>query len=364
MTNASVPRSVLLSLLAAMLATAAGCSSNGVSRASESSLSRGTTLAAPPDSLRALAARRGLLIGTAVDDTALQDEADYRRVLGDQFNLVEPENVMKWDVIHPAPNHYDFSGADRLVAFAMAHHMVVRGHNLAWGNQNPPWLENGHFSRAQAIAILRDHIQTVVGHFRGEIAQWDVVNEPLDASGNYSQNPWLRFIGPDYIAMAFRFAHEADPHAQLYLNEYDLSYPGPKAKHIVALVANLKRHGVPIDGLGMQFHVFPGLVNFAGVATQMRQVAALGLDYAVTEFDVALKLPATPAELRDEADEASSLLETCLAASNCHTFNMWGFTDRHSWIPEAEPGYGAATISDARLRPKPEWTALMRTLEG
>jgi len=122
-------------------------------------------------------------LGTAVDDAALQHEPDYRQVLAQQFDLVEPENVMKWDTIHPAPNRYDFRAGDRLVAFARAHHMAVRGHRLAAAGQNPAWLEHGHFTRNEAIAILRDHIHMVVGHYRGQIAQWDVVNEALDDAG-------------------------------------------------------------------------------------------------------------------------------------------------------------------------------------
>ena len=127
-------------------------------------------------------------------------------MLADQFNLVEPENVMKWATIHPAPNRYDFTAGDRLVAFAEQHHMAVRGHNLVWHVQNPPWLTNGHFTRKQAIKVLRDHIHTVVGHYRGKIAQWDVVNEPLQDTGRCRDSIWLRTIGPKYIAMAFRFA--------------------------------------------------------------------------------------------------------------------------------------------------------------
>lgn len=316
-----------------------------------------------PARVRDLAVRRGLRLGTAVDDGALRNEADYRRALARQFNMVEPENVMKWAIIHPGPHRYDFTAADRLVAFARRHRMTLRGHNLAWNVQNPDWLEHGHFSRDQAISILRDHIHTVVGRYRGKIAQWDVVNEALDAAGRYTDNPWLRAIGPDYIAMAFRFAHEADPRADLYYNDYDLTYPGPKADRILGLVAGLKQAGVPIDGLGVQFHVVPGTVSVSGVAEQMLRVRRLGLDYAITEFDVALRLPPTPAELRQQADITGGLLRTCLAARNCRTFNLWGFTDRHSWIPQFFPGFGAATPTDGQLRPKPAWVAVVDALE-
>jgi endo-1,4-beta-xylanase len=345
----------------AVVMVAAGCASSPRARGSVRHAST-TSVAAAPMSLRDLAERRGLSLGTAVDDDALQREADYLRTLATQFNLIEPENVMKWETLHPAPDRYDFRAGDRLVAFARANHMAVRGHTLVWRNANPPWLERGHFTRDQAITLLRDHIYTVVGHYRGEIDQWDVVNEALDDSGGYADNPWLRAIGVDYIAMAFRFAHDADPHAKLYYNDYDIAYPGPKAAAILALVTALRDRGSPIDGLGMQFHLIPPVVDLARLAEQMRTVGELGLSYAITEFDVPLKLPVTRAGLRMQADLTSRVLRACLAAPNCHTFNMWGFTDRHSWVPQHIAGYGAATPSDIHLRPKAAWQALQETL--
>jgi len=345
----------------AVVMLAAGCSSSPRARGS---VQQPSTTSLPPaqTGLRFLAEMRGLSLGTAVDDGALQREADYRQTLATQFNLVEPENVMKWDIVHPAPDRYDFRGGDRLVAFARANRMEVRGHTLVWRNANPPWLERGHFSREQAITLLRDHIYAVVGHYRGEIDQWDVVNEALDDSGHFADNPWLRAIGPDYIPMAFRFAHDADPHAKLYYNDYDIAYPGPKAAAILALVTALRDEGAPIDGLGMQFHLIPAVADLTRIAEQMRTVAGLGLSYAITEFDVPLRLPATRSELQVQADLAGGLLRTCLTAPNCHTFNMWGFTDRHSWVPQHLAGYGAATPTDTHLRPKAAWQALHEAL--
>jgi endo-1,4-beta-xylanase len=346
--------------VAAIVATS--CSSSpGVRRSGTDDTS--TTSNAPvAAALRLLAERRGLLLGTAVNDDALQREVDYRDTLATQFSMVEPENVMKWDVIHPAPDRFDFTAGDRLVAFAREHDMTVRGHTLVWKNANPAWLERGRFTRAQAITLLRDHIYEVVGHYRGEIAQWDVVNEALDDAGHYADNPWLRAIGPDYVPMAFRFAHDADPHAELYYNDYDIGYPGRKAAAILALVTALKHGGTPIDGVGMQFHLIPPAVDLRQIAEQMRTFADLGLSYAITEFDVPLKLPATDSEQQMQADLARGILRTCLAAPNCRTFNLWGFTDRHSWVPQHLAGYGAATPMDIHLRPKPAWEALRNEL--
>lgn len=320
-----------------------------------------------PNTLREHATRSDLLVGTAVDVAALEQEADYRRVLTAQFNAVTPENEMKWSVIHPEPDRYDFTAADRLVAFAGKHRMTVRGHALAWHSQNPAWLENAELTREQAIVELRDHIHTVVGRYRGRVAQWDVVNEAMATSDSYSDSPWMRAIGPDYIAMAFRFAHEADPSAKLYYNDFDVGgYPGSKAPGILELVRRLVREGAPIDGVGMQFHAAPGVhdIDFAGVADQMQAVRALGLDYAITEYDYALTLPASQADLEEQGKVTRRLAETCLAAPNCRTFIGWGFTDRHSWVPSVFPDRGKATLFDEQLRRKPAFGGLLTALRA
>lgn len=304
-------------------------------------------------------------IGTAVDDVALTAEADYRTVLAEQFGLVQPENAMKWDATEAQPGQFDFSGGDRLIAFARQHGQTVMGGPLVWYFQNPPWVDQGTFTRDQAIAVLRDHIHTLVGHYQGVVHSWIVVNEALDdGGGSYRNNVWLRSIGPDYIAFAFRFAHEADPKAKLYLNDFDVAMPGPKTDRMIQIALDLKARGVPINGFGSQFHVFRGVtsINLAKVADQMRQIGDAGLDYAVTEWDMGVPLPATPADLVRQGQLAEGLLRTCRAAPRCPIFIVWGFTDRHSWIPSQTPGYGAATPYDEQLRPKPAWSGLVAAL--
>ncbi len=252
-------------------------------------------------SLRTLAERRHVLLGTAVDDAALTGEPDYARVLGEQFDLVTPENASKWDATEPSPGRFDFSGLDRLVAFAGAHHQQVKGGILVWYFQNPDWLEHATFTRDQAIEVLRRHIQAEVGHLKGKVVSWDVVNEPLDDGGAaLRQNVWMRLIGPDYIPMAFRFAHQADPGAKLYLNDFDVQMPGPKTDRMVQMALDLKAQGVPIDGLGSQFHLFPGFttIDEAAVARQMARVNAAGLDVAVSEWDLGAAAAGHPGRAR------------------------------------------------------------------
>ncbi len=342
-------------LVATMVAACSGSSSPRSSSAPAEHRATAT--------LRQLADRRHLLIGSAVADRPLRTEADYRRVLGREFNLVEPEDAMKWSTVHPARDTYDFTAGDRLVQFAEQHGMKVRGHNLVWEKFNPAWLTSLTPSRTEAIALLRDHITAVVSHYRGKIAQWDVVNEALAEGdrGSMRDGVWLRWIGPEYVPMAFRFAHDADPGAQLFYNDYDWRSPGPKTDHILELAQHIRDSGAPIDGIGLQLHVLHSL-NVAAERSKLRAIANAGFDVAMTEVDNRRKLPAVTAALGDQARKFGDLLGMCLAIPRCRTFNLWGFTDRHSWIPGAFPGFGAGTIMDKGLRPKPAFFALRRAL--
>ena len=346
-----------LVLVGAMVAACSGSSSPRSSGAPASHRATAT--------LRQLADRRHLLIGSAVADRPLRTEADYRRVLAREFNLVEPEDVMKWSTVHPARDTYDFTAGDRLVRFAEQHGMKVRGHNLVWEKFNPAWLTALTPSRPEAIALLRDHITAVVGHYRGKIAQWDVVNEALAEGdrGALRDGVWLRWIGPEYVPMAFRFAHEADPGAQLFYNDYDWRSPGPKTDHILELAQHIRETGAPIDGIGLQFHVLHSL-NVTAERSKLRAIANAGFDVAMTEVDNRRTLPTTAAALGDEARTFGDLLGLCLRIPRCRTFNLWGFTDRHSWIPDAFPGFGAGTITDKGLHPKPAFFALRQVLRA
>lgn len=334
----------------------------GVSDPAGSAAARAGSL--PEPTLRDLAERRGIHIGSAVDLAPLRTEPDYAEVLSTEFSAVVAENAMKFGPIHPEPDRYDFADADALVDTAEANGQLVRGHTLVWHQQLPSWLEGAELSRDEAIAILRDHITTVVGRYRGRVAQWDVVNEALPDSGSgLRDTPWLRWIGPDYLDLAFEFAHEADPDALLFYNDYDPANTGEKSDRILDLVAAMAARGVPIDGVGMQFHVFVA-VDRAAVDAQIQRARALGLRYAMTEVDVALPLPATPLLYQEQAVKIGTLLDACVAeVATCTTFMLWGFTDRHSWIPSYFPGLGAATPLDEALQPKPAWQALRHALD-
>ena len=314
-------------------------------------------------SLRSLASARGIEIGAAGSADALRSDYLYGKTLAREFSRVTPENAMKFESVHPHKNRYDFGDADLIVRFAEARGMKVRGHTLVWHKQLPQWLEEGTWTRDELIDMLRDHIATVVGRYRGRVSVWDVVSEAIDDTGSLRNTIWLRGIGPEYIDMAFRWAHEADPDALLFYNDYGGEATGDKAAAIYELARELVQRGVPIHGVGLQMHVtrewYP---EPEAVAANMERLGALGLRVHITEMDVSLRPPATTEDLRAQARIYRDMLDVCLSADNCGDFALWGFTDRYSWIPHFFAGRDNALIFDAHYRPKPAYKALQNTL--
>ena len=322
-------------------------------------------LPTPAPTLRSLAQAHDFYIGTTVSVGALQKEQQYRDILATEFNMVTPEVSMKFDATEPERGHYNFTEGDILVAFAKAHNMQVRGHNLVWYMALPSWLTTGHFTRDELMSILHAHILAEVSHYRGVVNIWDVVNEAINNDGSLRDSIWSRGIGPDYLDLAFRWAHEANPQARLFYNDYGGEGLGQKSNAIYNLVAGMIKRGVPINGVGLQMHVsVDGYPPPQDVLANMKRLAALGLEVQITEMDVRIQDDPRPMQVRlaAEAQIYRDMLSTCLAVEQCTAFVMWGFTDRHSWIPGATGHPDAPLIFDAAYRPKPAFFALMNVL--
>lgn len=312
--------------------------------------------------LRTLAGRAGIRIGTAVDMDALAADATYRSLVAREFSTVTAENVMKWGPLEPERGEYNWAPADDLVDFARRNGQKVRGHTLIWHNQLPAWLTEGNFTATELRQILRRHIFNVVGHFKGRIWHWDVANEVIDDDGELRDTIFLRTLGPGYIADAFRWAHQADPRARLYLNDYNNEGINAKSDAYYALVRRLRNERVPVHGYGMQGH-FGVQYGFPGdVLENMRRFEALGLETAFTEVDVRIPLPVDAAELQAQAQGYNTLMQACLLARRCVSYTVWGFTDRYSWVPGVFPGEGAANLLDEQYVPKPAYYTIRNTL--
>ncbi|MEM1269253.1 MAG: endo-1,4-beta-xylanase [Bacteroidota bacterium] len=333
------------------------------------------------------------LIGAAMnaDQFSGRDTAGSELVQ-QQFNTITPENVMKWGLIHPQPGQYAFGDADRYVEFGETNDMFIVGHTLIWHQQTPAWVfedaTGQPLTREALLERMEDHIQTVVGRYKGRIDGWDVVNEALNDDGSMRETPWFNIIGEDYLAQAFRFAQAADPEAELYYNDYTLENPAKRAG-AVRLVQSLLDQGVKVSGVGTQGHhlLDSNSPSILAQAETIEDLAALGVDVMITELDIAV-LPrpfeywgadiSQSAELQDELNPYTEGLpdsvQQALAQRYADLFQIfhrykddisrvtfWGVSDGDSWL-NGWPIAGRTSyplLFDRQHQPKPAFDAVL-----
>ena len=337
-------------------------------------------LLSPPQSLRHAANAAGVLIGTAVRPSLFSESA-YAATLASEFNLVEPEDALKWKALRPSPDGFDFHDADEVVRFARAHGMKVRGHCLVWDHNHPDWLLRSHFTPPQLSQLLHDHIDRVMKRYAGQVFAWDVVNEAMDENGQLRNSIWynqpgIGFAsqGTAYLEQAFRWAREADPRALLFYNEAEGEFLNRKSDAIYEMLKDFKRRGVPIDGVGLQLHVPGPELDSSALTANIARLTALGLQVHITELDVSL--PAVPMydsdagarrdqDLLRQAQVYRAVVHTCLQNPGCTAIQTWGFTDKYSWIGSHSHGSrGRALMFDSSYQPKPAYDAILRELSA
>ena len=329
--------------------------------------------------LRDLAAPIGLRFGTALIPQDIETPS-YAAIASSQFSVVTPGNGMKWQIVEPEQGVFDWSQADQLVQFAEANGQLVRGHTLVWHNQLPTWLTtgvaNGTISPTQLMDLAHKHITTEVTRYRGRIWQWDVCNEfftDSNPSGIDQTNWWIVNAGPDIIPNAFRWAREADPHALLFYNDYNIGgEDGTNAKSdaVYAYVRQLLSDGVPIDGVGNQGHLDTQYGwNPRLLQQDLERFASLGLKVAITEADVRTfvnnatdQVPTGNLALFAQPYEYSEMVKAALAVPQCISFTVWGFTDSDSWVPGFFTGEGYAAIYDVNQQPKAAYYSIQSDL--
>lgn len=317
--------------------------------------------------LRALADELGIYIGAAVYTSHLRNDA-HVETLAREFNMLTPENEAKACEVQPSLGRFNFVPLDELMAFAEAHEMAVHGHTLLWHQCVPDWLANGTYTREEAIGLLRDHIYTVVGRYKGRIAIWDVVNEAVNDDGQgLRDTPWHRLIGDDYVELAFQFAHEADPDALLFYNDYGGEGINNKSNAIYEMVADFVERGIPIHGVGLQGHFTLGGFSVGGIAENIRRLGELGLQVQFTEIDVRFNGSPTEQIAQQQAGDYHKLMNLCLDSEYCTAFITWGVSDRFTWLrgrnlgfydnPEVTP-----LLFDDNYQPKLAYRAVLDAL--
>jgi len=305
------------------------------------------------------------------------------------FNTITPENDLKWERVHPKLDTYNFEPADKYVEFGEKNGMFIVGHCLVWHSQTPQWVfqddQGKPLTRDVLLQRMRDHINTVVGRYKGRIHGWDVVNEALNEDGTMRQSTWMKIIGDDYVARAFEYAHEADPKAELYYNDYSLENE-PKRKGAVELVKKLKAQGLTVTAIGTQHHDNMNWPSVELIDATIAAFKALGTKVCVTELDVdvlprrgqSADVSATQqgsANLNPYTEGLPEAVQQALAKRYGEIFGVfmkhrdaitrvtfWGVTDRFSWLNNF-PVRGRTNyplLFDRDAKAKPAFEAVMK----
>ena len=335
------------------------------------------------ESLKERAAKKNILFGTAIRHPLLSTDKEYAQSLIKECSILVSEWGFKWHVypkpLRPTPESFDFTAADLMFNFARSNGMEVRGHTLVWYMSLPDWFEST-VNRQNAKDFLEKHIKTVVGRYRGKMHSWDVVNEAIEPRDKHPdglrKTPWLEFLGEDYIDIAFRLAHEADPQAMLVYNDYGLVYDKPedeaKRNAVIKLLKRLKSKGTPIHALGVQAHLDGSENKFNPKILKdfFAQVADMGLKIMITELDVTDKDLPRNIQVRDRivAKAYSDYLKVALEQPAVIAVLTWGLNDKHSWLNEFQPREDGAPVRplplDMNGKRKFAWNAIARAFDA
>jgi len=340
--------------------------------------------------------REHFLVGAALNRAQFYEEdARGAAIVKAQFNSISPENILKWESVHPQPGKFEFDAPDRYVQFGEKNKMFIIGHCLVWHNQTPKWVfeddKGNPVSRDVLLKRLHEHISAVVGRYKGRIKGWDIVNEAINDDGTMRQTQWYKIIGDDYIAKAFEFAHDADPKAELYYNDYSLENDA-KRKGVIALVKKLRAAKIPVHAVGSQEHDKMDWPTVDQLDNTISELAALGVRVNITELDIDVLPSASDyrgadvtanfelnEKLNPYAKGLPDQMQQQLAKRYAELFKVflkhqksidrvtfWCVTDGDSWLNgwpvKGRTSYPLLFGRDGK--PKPAFNAVIQTVKG
>lgn len=311
-------------------------------------------------------------IGTAVNVRHLKNNTEYRNLVIREFNSVTAESAMKFKTLHPTKGQYNWEDADYLVDFASKNGKRIHGHTLIWDGSVPDWVTNLEGDSSVWEQMVKDHIKTVVSHFKGKVKSWDVVNEAIEDNGKYVNNIWLQKLGKDYIARCFIYAHEADPDALLFYNDHSNEASLLKRNAIIKLVKNLQSRGIPIHGLGMQMHTRIAQPN-TGIAAALASAARTGLKIHISELDISIKTGKEwPASFTTDLENLQAskyqyiftTYKKIVPEPQQFGITTWNVSDADSWLGKSNMKPNWPTIFDKNYRPKKAYKAILEALKS
>jgi endo-1,4-beta-xylanase len=296
----------------------------------------------------------------------MRNNPKYNAVVTKEFNSITPENAMKFVALHPAENTFSWTDADYLVSFAQANNKRVHGHTLNWYISLPAWVTNFVGDSAAWENLLKTHIQTVVTHFKGKVTSWDVVNEAFNDDGTLRNTIWVQKLGADYIARCFQYANQADPDALLFYNDYGQEYSPAKRTAIINMITSFKNRGIPIHGIGLQFHIVYTQSD-ASISATINSAAATGLKVHISELDIRLNtglvtgLTLSYSLAEQQAAKYKYIVQTykAIPASQQFGITTWNVGDADSWIPSWQNAPDWPLIFDVNYLRKPAYRAIV-----
>ena len=331
---------------------------------------------AADETLRSLAEKNNIYIGAILNSQWFSGglPGNYEQIHKTQFNIVVADNEMKFDATEPSENRFNYNNGDKMVKYAKQNGMRVRGHALAWHSQVPNWVNNYKNDKKKLLSVLKNHIDNVVGHWKGQVDEWDVVNEAI--SNNEPQwrgySVWYQGIGPEFIDSAFVWAHAADPNAELCYNDYNLEQgvnPKAKAGFLLEQVKRWVANGIPITCVGSQTHVEDTTTDkhFIGSPDSLRslakELAKLNVKLKITELDIGFKsgINVSKSDLERQGQTFRQYLDIILEEPNADTYLIWGVSDKWSWLGGLNRQKGL--IYDDNLKPKPAFDSILVRLQ-
>lgn len=308
-------------------------------------------------------------VGVAISYPDLLTNPIYNAIALKQFNSFTPENIFKPGYLHPALNEFNWADADTLVAICTKNNARIHGHTLIWHQQLPDWINDFQGTAEEWDQLMKTHIQTVMQHFKGKVAGWDVVNEAFNEDGTLRNSIWRQKIGTSYLEKAFRYAHEADPNALLFYNDYNLESNVIKRNVVINYLNDLRNRGVKVDGIGLQMHISLGNPDESQIAGALQQVVANQYQLHLSEIDISVNLlnnnPNPDAATFDrQANLLAKIagLYKAIPVQYKYGITFWGVSDGNSWIRPYYNRQDYPLLYDDNYHPKPAYCKLKEVL--